>query len=43
MKGVFGLTAMFGRIGQGIDDVEEFDDAARPTVGQDDWACVLVR
>src|SRR6266853_1520565 len=43
MEGVFGLTAVLGRVGQRTDDIEKFDDAARPAVGQDDRARTLVR
>ena len=42
MESVFGLTAVFGRVGQRIDDIEKFDDAARLAVGQDDRARTLV-
>src|SRR5215471_12115993 len=43
MEGVSGLTTVFGRVGQRIDDIEKFDDATRPAVGQDDRARMLVR
>ncbi len=33
MEGVFGLTAVFGRVSQRTDDIEKFDNAARPAVG----------
>ena len=42
MEGVFGLATVFGRVSQRIDDIEKFDDAARPAVGQDDRARMLV-
>jgi len=28
MEGVFGLTAVFGRVSQRTDDIEKFDNAA---------------
>jgi hypothetical protein len=39
---VFRLTTVFGRVRQRIDDIEKLDDAAWPTVGQNDRACMLV-
>ncbi len=42
MESIFGLTAVLGRVSQRTDDIEKFDDAARPAVGQDDRARLLV-
>src|SRR6266850_2552597 len=42
VEGVFGLTAVLGRVSQRTDDIKKFDDAARPAVGQDDRARLLV-
>ena len=42
MEGVFGLTAVFGRVSQRTDDIEKFDNAARPAVGHDDRARMFV-
>src|SRR6202030_813057 len=42
MEGVFELTAVSGRVSQRTDDIEKFDNAARPAVGYDDRARMLV-
>jgi hypothetical protein len=34
---------MSGRVGEGIDDLQEFDDRPRPAMRQDDRERVLVR
>ena len=40
MEGVFGLTAVLGRLGERIDDIEKFDDAAgQPWVRMIGRAC----
>ena len=42
MEGVLGLAAMGGGISQGADDLHEFDDRARPAMGDDQRQGVLV-
>ncbi len=38
MESVLEPTAVLGRVGQRTDDIEEFDNASRPAVGEDDGA-----